>query len=112
GEGAACARSFSSLRGARGLAWCALRTDPTDRTDRTSTRDSLENGDCHHFPEGTGLSRMPRAVPPPSLSGKGCGGKWWLSPFSSARNGFFASLGMTQGSSAPSWPAPLLRKPT
>jgi hypothetical protein len=76
---------------------CA-RTDRTDRTEWTGARDcSLENGDCHHFPGRPDLPRMPQVVPPPPLSGADCGGKWWLSPFSSATKGFFASLRMTQG---------------
>jgi O-acetyl-ADP-ribose deacetylase (regulator of RNase III) len=58
-------RSLAIARGARpaqrGVPGHQLRrvrvsaTDPTDRTDRTRVRDSLENGDCHHFPGRPGL---------------------------------------------------------
>jgi hypothetical protein len=33
---------------------------------------------------------------PHVLSGNACGGKWWLSPFSGATKGFFASLRMAR----------------
>src|SRR5690606_41828581 len=78
---------------------CA-RTDPTDRTDRTDrtrARELLENGDWRHFPVGHSRPPHPLPSPPYLLGGKGCGGKWWLSPFSCARKGFFAALRMTQG---------------